>query len=85
MTLTTKITSKGQVTIPIAVRRELGVQAGERVVFSFSQPGEVIFRRAASSSASSRGILKGKTNGKIASAADIRRAATEGAARDHTK
>lgn len=33
MTATAKITSKGQVTIPAVVRRELGVQPGDRVDF----------------------------------------------------
>lgn len=85
MVLTTKITSKGQVTIPVAVRRKLGVKAGERVVFVFHRPGEVAFRRADSeASSSSRGALAGKTNGRVATAADIRQAAAAGAARGHT-
>ena len=82
--MTTKITSKGQVTIPVAVRRKLGVKAGERVIFAFHRPGEVTFRRAAPASASSRGALAGKTNGEVATAADIRQAAAAGAARSHT-
>jgi AbrB family looped-hinge helix DNA binding protein len=82
MELTTKITSKGQVTIPVAVRRKLGVKAGERVVFVFNRPGEVTFRRAAASAeGSSRGILAGKTNGKVATVAEMRQAVAEGAAR----
>jgi len=82
MELTTKLTSKGQVTIPVAVRRKLGVKAGERVVFVFQRPGEVTFRRAAPAAApSSRGILAGKTNGRIATVDDIRNAVAEGAAR----
>jgi antitoxin PrlF len=84
MELTTKITSKGQVTIPVAVRRKLGVKAGERVVFAFHRPGEVAFRRAGSVASSSRGALAGKTNGKVATAADIREAAAAGAVRSHT-
>jgi AbrB family looped-hinge helix DNA binding protein len=81
MELTTKITSKGQVTIPVAVRRKLGVRAGERVVFVFNRPGEVSFRRATPETGSSRGALAGKTNGKVGTAEEIRRAAAEGAAR----
>lgn len=83
MELTTKITSKGQVTIPVAVRRKLGVVGGERVVFVFRHPGEVIFRRAGTVSVSSRGVLVGRTNGKVATGADIQRCLTEGAARRH--
>jgi len=83
--LTAKITSKGQVTIPVAVRRKLGVTGGERVAFVFRRPGEVIFRRAGSASVSSCGVLVGKTNGKVASSGDIRRSAAEGAARNHPR
>lgn len=85
MELTTKITSKGQVTIPVAVRRKLGVTGGERVAFVFRRPGEVMFRRAGIASVSSCGVLVGKTNGKVASNADIRYAVAEGAARRHPR
>jgi antitoxin PrlF len=34
-----RITSKGQVTIPRDIRRELGVQAGDRVVFETDDAG----------------------------------------------
>ena len=81
MELTTKITSKGQVTIPVAVRRKLGVKAGERVVFVFNRPGEVAFRRAAAADTSSRGVLAGKTNGKVSTLEEMRQAVAEGAAR----
>ena len=85
MELTTKITSKGQVTIPVAVRRKLGVTGGERVAFVFRRPGEVVFRRAGIASVSSRGVLAGKTNGKVATSADIQRCLAEGAARSHAR
>ena len=82
MELTTKITSKGQVTIPVAVRRKLGVKAGERVVFVFNRPGEVAFRRAAApADTSSRGVLAGKTNGKVATSEEMRQAVAEAAVR----
>lgn len=35
------ITARGQVTIPAAVRRALGVGAGEKVVFELEDSGEV--------------------------------------------
>lgn len=86
MVMTTKITGKGQVTIPVAVRRKLGVKVGERVVFVFHRPGEVTFRRAAhTSTSSSHGALAGKTNGKVATGDDLRQAAAAGAARDHAR
>lgn len=80
MNLTAKITSKGQVTIPVAVRKKLGIRTGERITFDYSQPGAVTFRRAPSAS-SSKGALVGKTNGKVATAADIREAISTGAHR----
>lgn len=35
---TAKMTSKGQITIPVEVRRELGLQTGSRVVFVATGP-----------------------------------------------
>lgn len=86
MELTTKITRKGQVTIPVAVRRKLGVKAGERVVFVFHRPGEVVFRRGGTrAGSSSQGALVGKTNGRVATADDLRAAGAAGAARGHPR
>ena len=33
MSVQAKITSKGQVTVPLAIRKRLGVQPGDRIVF----------------------------------------------------
>lgn len=41
-----KVTSKGQITIPIEIRRALGVKAGDKVVFE--QNGDNISVRRAS-------------------------------------
>jgi AbrB family looped-hinge helix DNA binding protein len=38
------ITSKGQVTIPKAVRDRLGIRAGSAVTFELSDAGEVVLR-----------------------------------------
>ncbi len=40
------VTSKGQVTIPKAVRDLLGIQAGTEIEFRLSKSGEVIVERA---------------------------------------
>jgi antitoxin PrlF len=40
------ITSKGQVTIPRSVREELGLQTGDRVVWSLHEDGSVVVRKA---------------------------------------
>ena len=38
------VTSKGQVTIPKAVRDRLGIRAGSAVAFELSESGEVVLR-----------------------------------------
>jgi AbrB family looped-hinge helix DNA binding protein len=43
-----RITDKGQVTIPIAVREQLGLAPGDEVDFVVDQDGEVRLVRAAS-------------------------------------
>lgn len=40
--LTAKITSKGQVTLPLKIRQALGVQAGENVSFEELQEGFLV-------------------------------------------
>ncbi len=39
-----KITSKGQITLPVKVRRLLGVKEGDSVVFDVNETGEVLVR-----------------------------------------
>jgi AbrB family looped-hinge helix DNA binding protein len=43
---TATLTSKGQVTIPAAVRDKLGLAAGDRVEFVETAPGEFALRAA---------------------------------------
>jgi AbrB family looped-hinge helix DNA binding protein len=38
------VTSKGQVTIPKAVRDRLGIQAGSAVTFELTEAGDVVLR-----------------------------------------
>lgn len=45
---TATVTSKGQITIPAAVREALGLNAGERVIFFPGENGEFIVRRVGS-------------------------------------
>jgi len=42
--MTNTVTSKGQVTIPKAVRDRLGIRAGSAVAFELSDSGEVVLR-----------------------------------------
>ena len=41
MAATAKITSKGQITVPLQVRRTLGIGAGDRLIFEERANGEV--------------------------------------------
>ncbi|HZR66824.1 MAG TPA: AbrB/MazE/SpoVT family DNA-binding domain-containing protein [Terriglobales bacterium] len=45
MTFSPKITSKGQVTIPLGIRKKLGLRSGDRVEFS-EHGTDVVIRRA---------------------------------------
>lgn len=58
MTVTAKITSKGQITVPRQVRRALGIGAGDRLMFKERSGGGmmVIPVRAESPFARYRGI-----------------------------
>lgn len=51
------LTSKGQITIPAAVRAELGVQVGDRVEFVQVAPGCYEFRAATKSVMALKGMF----------------------------
>lgn len=38
------VTSKGQITIPVGIRKSLGLEAGDRVVFTQLADGTVVMR-----------------------------------------
>ena len=42
MATTAKITSKGQITVPLRIRRALGVGAGDKLAFEERKSGEVV-------------------------------------------
>ena len=44
----TSVTSKGQVTIPVEVRRALGIQPHDRIEFQLTDDGSAIVRKAES-------------------------------------
>lgn len=58
MAATAKITSKGQVTIPAEVRRELGVQSGDRIDFVRNAAGRYELAVRGTTFADLRGILR---------------------------
>jgi AbrB family looped-hinge helix DNA binding protein len=53
---TSKVTSKGQVTIPIEIRRELGLETGDKVSFRKSEQG-IVIESAGSAVRRSAGML----------------------------
>ena len=78
------ITSKGQTTVPAEVRRRLGLQAGDRLVYD-ERDGEVVLR-VHPGVAAVAGMLRGELG--RASAGDFdaeRRVAHERWARDGTR
>lgn len=44
-----RLTSKGQITIPKAIRRRLGLRKGERFEFRVGESGEIVMERGAAS------------------------------------
>jgi AbrB family looped-hinge helix DNA binding protein len=62
MAFQSKITSKGQVTVPVEIRRKLGLKRGDRVEFR-EHGGETVIARAAETKspfAKYAGILRKK-------------------------
>jgi antitoxin PrlF len=54
---TATLTSKGQITIPVEVREELGVDAGDRVEFVQVAPGRYEFMAATRSVTALKGMF----------------------------
>ena len=73
----TTITSKGQVTIPKAVRDELGLRAGDRIAFRILDDGTVVVEPETVDLLSLKGTLK--TTRKGVSVEDMNEAIRAGA------
>jgi antitoxin PrlF len=58
---TSKVTSKGQITIPLDVRQRLGIDAGDRVEFVELADGEFAIKAAVHDVRSLKGMLKKPT------------------------
>lgn len=52
------LTSKGQITIPIEVRQELGLKAGDRIEFVKGEEGKFFIQPKKGSIMNLRGIIK---------------------------
>ncbi len=60
MTAANRLTSKGQVTIPVSIRRKLGIQAGDAL--DFAEDGDrVVLRKARPSSAEIDALIEAVT------------------------
>ena len=55
---TATLTSKGQITIPMKVRRKLGLDAGDRVEFVELAPGEFALKAATEDVRSLKGMIR---------------------------
>jgi antitoxin PrlF len=55
-----KVTSKGQVTLPVELRHRLGIEAGDRVLFIEQADGTFALRVRTGTLADLRGLLRGK-------------------------
>jgi AbrB family looped-hinge helix DNA binding protein len=55
---TAAVTSKGQITIPIEVREELGLKAGDRIEFVKSEEGKFFIQPRKGSIKNLRGMFK---------------------------
>jgi antitoxin PrlF len=77
MSLLGKITSKGQTTVPLAIRERLGVKPGDRLEYIVGEDGRITLRKAPGLE-SLRGILKSEvrlTTEELAKAIEDARAA----------
>lgn len=79
-----KMTRKGQVTIPAEVRKALGLDVGDRVAFVMEN-GHVRVEAAGSIVERTAGILKPKKRGRAPSIREMRRAAEKAMAEEAMK
>ncbi len=52
------VSSKGQITIPADIRKALGLEAGERVMFTHLDDGTTVMRAKTRSMSEIKGLLK---------------------------
>ena len=79
--LRTTLTRKGQVTVPVEIRRALGLKEGDKLTFTL-EDGKVSLERAGSVVERTAGILKGQVSGPPLTAEELRRAAEQAIADD---
>jgi AbrB family looped-hinge helix DNA binding protein len=65
------LTSKGQITIPADIRRAMGLEPQDRVVFTRLDDGTTIMRAKTRELADLRGLLKRRKSGRKVSIDDM--------------
>jgi AbrB family looped-hinge helix DNA binding protein len=83
-----KITSKGQITIPIEVRKKLGLKAGDQIEFYSLEDGKYAFRPKTGSIMEMEGILKRLglvQEGHIVSVEEMNQAVLDAVSKDYMR
>lgn len=75
------LTSRGQITLPKALRDELHLKSGDRISFERNDDGSYVLRPKTISAASLKGILKDFYKGPPKTVEDMNRAVAENAGR----
>jgi len=75
-----KLTSKGQITIPLEIREKLGLDTGDRVDFIIRDSGEIVVEPATVDLLELRGSVK-RRGKKVVSLEEMQQAIEAGAAR----
>jgi len=76
-----KLTSKGRITLPKALRDDLHLKTGDRIAFERKDDGSYVLRPKTVSIASLKGILKDKYKGSPKTLEEIEEAIVENAGR----
>jgi AbrB family looped-hinge helix DNA binding protein len=75
--LTTTVTQKGQVTIPVAIRNLLGIKPNQKVSFSVNRNNEVRIKSVITTD-EAFGMFKDKIQNKFVSKEEMKKAIAEG-------
>lgn len=75
------LTTKGQITLPKALRDELHLKTGDKIAFERNDDGSYVLRPKTISAASLKGFLKDKYKGPPKTLEDMERAIAENAGR----
>lgn len=82
---TATITSKGQITIPVEVRKKLCLKAGDRINFFEGKNGEYTFEPKSGSITDMKGILASSPLGYVPTIEQMDEALLEAVAKDYLR